>query len=196
MRVILTRGERRAEVDHAGAFAAFYDAQHASVLIAVRATLGDAQLADDAVDEAFVRAAERWSTVRDHERPAAWVYRVAINWATSWRRKWSLRPTRPSEQLDRAHRDQLPDLDLVSQLRTLPLEQRQALVLRYALGLSVRETAQVLGVAEGTVKSSVHRARQRLRDPALGTAGTDRDPAPVRLSVEDRDTQEVLDGRA
>jgi RNA polymerase sigma factor (sigma-70 family) len=172
MRVILTRGERRAEVDHAGAFAAFYDAQHASVLIAVRATLGDAQLADDAVDEAFVRAAERWSTVRDHERPAAWVYRVAINWATSWRRKWSQRPTLPPEVLDRAHRDDLGDVTLLDDLAQLPLAQRQMLVLRYVLGYSVPETATALDVAEGTVKSAVHRARQQLRADLEITDGT------------------------
>jgi RNA polymerase sigma factor (sigma-70 family) len=171
-------------VEDAEAFASFYAAHHGGVLIAVRATLGDAQLASDAVDEAFVRAAERWSTVRDTDRPAAWTYRVAVNWATSWRRKWSLRPTRPVDELDRAQHDVLPDLDLVDRLAELPLEQRQALVLRYAFGLSVREVAAALGVPEGTIKSSVHRARRRLRDEALVT------------DAHDRDDHEVFDGRA
>lgn len=171
-------------MDDAEAFAGFYAAHHGAVLVAVRATLGDAQLASEAVDEAFVRAAERWSTVRDADRPAAWTYRVAVNWATSWRRKWSLRPTRPADELDRAQHDALPDLDLVAQLAGLPLEQRQALVLRYAFGLSVREVAAALGVPEGTIKSSVHRARQRLRDEALVT------------DAADRDDHEVFDGRA
>jgi RNA polymerase sigma factor (sigma-70 family) len=160
-------------VEDADAFAAFYEASYASVTAAVRATLGEAQLARDATDEAFARAAERWEAVRAADRPAAWIYRVAINWAYSWRRKWARRPTRPVEALDGEHRDVMPDLDLARQLAVLPLQQRQMLVLRVAFGMTVTETATVLGVAEGTVKSGVHRAKQRLRDD-----------------------EEVLDGRA
>jgi RNA polymerase sigma factor (sigma-70 family) len=160
-------------VEDADAFTAFYEDSYSSVTAAVRATIGDAQLARDATDEAFARAAERWETVRAADRPAAWTYRVAINWAYSWRRKWARRPTRPVETLDGAHLDVMPDLDLARQLAVLPLQQRQMLVLRVAFGLSVAETAAVLGVAEGTVKSGVHRAKQRLRDD-----------------------EEVLDGRA
>ena len=151
-------------MDDGAAFGAFYAASYASVSAAVRVTVGDVALARDATDEAFTRAAERWGSVRKAERPAAWTYRVAVNWAHSWRRKWAARPTRPAEDLDRGHDDRLPDLDLARQLSVLPVEQRQMLVLRVAFGLSVRETAEVLGVAEGTVKSGVHRAKQRLRD--------------------------------
>lgn len=171
-------------MDDAEAFAAFYRANHGSVLVAVRATLGEAQLAREAVDEAFVRAAERWPKVREADRPAAWTYRVAVNWATSWRRKLSLRPTRPAEKLDRPTEDDLPDPDVAVLLATLPIEQRETLVLRFVFDLSVRQTAEVLGVAEGTVKSTVHRAKQQLRDDAL----------PV--DDEDRNESEVSDGRA
>ena len=150
-------------MDEADAFAAFYEVSYASVSRAVRVTLGDPELARNAVDEAYVRAIERWEIVAAADRPAAWVYRVAINWAHSWRRKWSRRPTRPTEALDRAHEDVLPDVDLARRLAALPLEQRELLVLRVAFGLSVAETAALLGVAEGTVKSGVHRAKQRLR---------------------------------
>lgn len=165
----------------AEAFAAFYEARYASVAAAVRVTLGDTQLARDAVDEAFVRAAERWSEVRHADRPAAWVYRVAVNWAHSWRRKRSRRPTRSVQALDRAHLDDLPDLDLAAQLADLPLQQRQLLVLRVAFGLSVRETAELLGVAEGSVKSGVHRAKQRLRTAAADDGPTE----PVEQEAHD-----------
>lgn len=151
-------------LDDTQGFADFYVGCHASVSAALAVTLGDATLARDAVDEAMTRAAERWPQVRELDRPAGWVYRVGVNWATSWRRKWSLRPTHPTDELDRAHHDVFPDLDLMRQLATLPLRQRQMLVLRYALGFSVEETAAILGVAAGTVKSGVHRAGQRLRD--------------------------------
>lgn len=151
-------------MEDADAFAAFYEASYASVMAAVRATVGEAQLARDATDEAFARAAERWQVVGSAVRPAAWTYRVAVNWAHSWRRKWARRPTRPTEALDGEHLDVMPDLDLARRLAALPLQQRQMLVLRVAFGMSVAEVAAVLGVAEGTVKSGVHRAKQRLRD--------------------------------
>lgn len=180
-------------MDDAPAFAAFYRDNHGPVLAAVRATVGEASLAREAVDEAFVRAAERWPTVAAARQPAAWTYRVAVNWATSWRRKLAIRPTRPASELDREHLDVLPDPDLVDLLATLPLDQRQTLVLRFAFDLSVRETAAVLGVAEGTVKSSVHRAKQQLRDGLLpvddeGHHDRDRDD-------QVRGDREVLDGR-
>lgn len=155
-------------VEDGQGFAEFYRACRLQVYPALVATLGDPRLAEESIDEALTRAAERWSQVRTLERPAGWVYRVGVNWATSWRRKLSLRPTRSFENLDRAHLDVLPDLDLVRMLSDLPLRQRQMLILRFGLGYSVEETAAVLGVATGTVKSGVHRARQQLRhDPEV-----------------------------
>ena len=143
-------------------FATFYGRRRVEVHAAVAVTLGDRQLAVEAVDEAFVRAAERWHEVSRMERPAGWVYRVAVNWATSWRRKWSRRPTLPVEVLDRSHHDDRSTVMLLEGLSRLPLAQRQMLVLRFVLGYSVAETAAALGVAEGTVKSGVHRARRQL----------------------------------
>lgn len=149
-------------MDDREGFAAFYDAHRRELHAAVTVTLGDADLAREAVDEALVRAAERWTQVRTLDRPTGWVYRTAVNWAWSWHRKWRRRPTRPLEELDRATHDALPDLDLRARLASLPLQQRQIVVLRHALQFSVTETAAVLGIAEGTVKSGLHRARQRL----------------------------------
>ena len=155
-----------------GSFSRFYAASRAELCAAVTMTLGDHQLAIDAVDEALARAAERWEQVAEMDRPAGWTYRVAINWATSWRRKWSQRPTLPIEVLDRAHRDDLGDVMMLEQLAQLPLAQRQMLVLRYVLGYSVPQTAEALGVAEGTVKSGVHRARQQLQADVEVSDGT------------------------
>lgn len=156
-------------------FVAFYARTHRPLHRALTATLGDPQLAADAGDEALVRAAERWSQVSQMERPDGWVYRVAVNWATSWRRKWARRPTLPTEMLDRIQLDEHAQ-DLVGLLGHVPLQQRQMLVLRYVLGYSTIETAAALGVAEGTVKSGLHRARRRL--------------------LEALDEAEVRDGRA
>ncbi|MTV24112.1 sigma-70 family RNA polymerase sigma factor [Nitriliruptoraceae bacterium ZYF776] len=182
-------GGRRAHVDDADSFTRFYTAEHGQLVTAVRFTLDDPALAREAVDEAFTRAAERWSSVRDMRNRRGWVYRVAVNWATSWRRKLALRPTRTAEALDRTHQDPVPDVDLAAALRRLPPDHRQALVLRYALGCSVAETAQLLGVAEGTIKSRVHRARAELvEDGSWQLDGFDDDLDDVE--------QEVSDGRA
>jgi RNA polymerase sigma factor (sigma-70 family) len=184
-------------VDDVDAFTAFYTDAYGRVRTAVRATLSDVQLADDATDEAFVRAAERWGQVRAMANRDGWTYRVAVNWATSWRRKLARRPTRPTEELDRAHRDPVPDVDLASALAVLPLDQRQMLVLRYALGCTVREVADALGVAEGTVKSRVHRARRRLLADGTWQDGTDpRRGDTDPFDVEAGGRQGVLDGRA
>lgn len=179
-------------MEHADAFARFYTAEHGQLLTAVRITLGSAHLADDAVDEAFTRAAERWPTVSRSDNPAGWVYRVAINWATSWRRKLALRPTRTAAALDRPHHDPELDVDLVAALAELPLDQREMLVLRYAMGYPVAAVAATLGVAEGTVKSRIHRARQRLIADGSWQAGAD-DPM---VPTDGRDDSEVFDGRA
>jgi len=159
-------------VENAEAFVAFYEQTHRRVHAAVTATLGDSQLAGEAVDEAFVRAAERWRDVRAMQRPGGWVYRVAVNWATSWRRKWLMRrPTVPIEQLDRGQVDVEVDLDLIGQLQQLPVQQRKVLILRHGFGLSVRDTAETLGIAEGTVKSAAHRASQQIRARLEATDG-------------------------
>ncbi len=157
-------------------FTAFYEHHRSPLLRALTATLCDPQLAADATDEALVRAAERWELVSTMARPDGWVYRVGVNWATSWRRKWSRRPTLPATVLDGVHLDDLASVSMLEELVALPLRQRQMLVLRFVLGYSTAETAVALGIAEGTVKSSVSRARGRLRG--------------------DHDGQEVLDGRA
>lgn len=155
-------------VERDGDFIAFYRRDRDRLCRTVTVTVGDASLAVEAVDEAFVRAYERWDQVRGCRQPAAWVYRVAVNWATSWRRKWSRRPTRPVEELDRAHDDRALDTDVLARLRGLPAAHRETLVLRFVFDLSVVDTAEALGVSPGTVKSRVSRALRMLaRQPEV-----------------------------
>jgi DNA-directed RNA polymerase specialized sigma24 family protein len=118
--------------DDAG-FAVFYERHRSWLHRAVTATIGDPQLAAEAADEALVRAAERWEQVSTMKRPEGWLYRVAVNWATSWRRKWSRRPTLPIEALERSESDRHV-YELVDEVGRLPLLQRQTLVLRFVLG--------------------------------------------------------------
>jgi len=155
-----------------GTFSDFYsahrDATYRAVLVATR----NPHRAEDAVQEAFLRAYDRWDSVQHHDRPHAWVIRVALNVATSWwrrhRREQASPPDRPAPP------DARPmDADLVRLVWDLPKRQRQVVALRVLADLSVTDTAQALGMAEGTVKATLHRALRRLRG-ALEADGGDR----------------------
>lgn len=151
-----------------GQFEGFWDRNHDQVTRAVALTVGDVQLAAEAMDEAMVRAYQRWDRVARREDPAGWVYRVACNWATSWRRKMVRRPTRSRDQLDRAVADAYVDVDLLRVVQGLATAHRQVVVLRFYLDWPVARIATALEVAEGTVKSRLHRALHELRESEIG----------------------------
>lgn len=131
---------------------------------ALTLSLGDAQLAGEAVDEAFTRAYARWSRVSQFDDPTAWLYRVATNWATSWLRKRRLRPVRPAEELETATVDAVADHTVLEAIEALPAAQRAVVVLRFYLDWEVPRIASALDVPPGTVKSRLHRALSRLQD--------------------------------
>ncbi|GAA3235361.1 SigE family RNA polymerase sigma factor [Dactylosporangium siamense] len=150
----------RAPVDD---FESFYRAEADRLYRALAVTLGDPHLARDAADEALARAYAHWGKVRDHDNPGGWAFRVGLNWATSWWRK--VRRERPLPSTETGARVDGPDTHagaLVA-LRRLPLPQRAVIVCRVLLDLSTVETAAVLGVAEGTVKSRMARGLAELR---------------------------------
>lgn len=143
-------------------FSDFYAAHLAEVCRAVALTTGDPALARDAVDEAMVRAYERWATVGLYRNPEGWVYRVAVNWAYSRLRRMRrsvLRATTP----DRPVWDAPVDPDLGAALAALPRRHREVLVLRFHRDFTVPEVAAALRIPEGTVKSRLHRALADLR---------------------------------
>jgi RNA polymerase sigma-70 factor (ECF subfamily) len=146
-------------------FDEFYAANYTSLTIQLYAYFGDRQEAQDVAQEAFCRALARWSSVSRYEEPVAWVRRVAWNLAVSkWRRAKTalnfVRRQRPEEaRMDGPGPDRVA---LVRALSTLPDRQRRAMVLRYLGDLTVPEIAEREGVAEGTVKSWLHRARTAL----------------------------------
>lgn len=145
-------------------FAGFWHRNHASLVRALTFTLGDRHLAADAVDEGMVRAFQRWGRVSGMDDPAGWVYRVAYNWATSWLRKMARRPTRSRERLDEVAIDAPGDVDLLRAVLGLSDGHREVVVLRFYMDWSVARIASALNVAEGTVKSRLHRALAKLRD--------------------------------
>jgi RNA polymerase sigma-70 factor (ECF subfamily) len=155
-------GEVVLEAHDVRTFDAFYAASRTSIGRAVALAVGDVDLAGDATDEAMARAYERWALVSRLERPEGWVYRVAVNWAVSVlrRRRRSLhRLYEPSS----ADSPPVPDPAVHDALGSLDVKHRSVVVCRHLLGWSVAETADALGVHEGTVKSRLHRALRVLK---------------------------------
>lgn len=141
-------------------FEAFYAAERPGLGRAVAFALGDADLAADAVDEAFARAYERWGTVAGGN-PPAWVYRVAMNWALSVLR----RRRRSQHRLYAPPPGDQPMAEpaVHAALAELDPKHRSVVVCRHLLGWSVAETAAALQLREGTVKSRLSRATSILQ---------------------------------
>jgi len=154
-------------------FAAWVAARRPALLRAAVAITGDRDSAEDLVQTALAAVFPRWSTIRDHRAAEGYVRRAMVNQNVSWsRQRW--RSTERStadvpEPSERWVAMSLPrsapaGTALWSLVSSLPPRQRSAVVLRYYEDLSEAETAEVLRVTVGTVKSSTSRALARLRD--------------------------------
>jgi RNA polymerase sigma-70 factor (ECF subfamily) len=146
---------------------AFLTTEYAKVVAAISLVTGQRQAAEDAVAEALARAWDRSARGETIDSLAAWVTRVALNLARSrWRRlraeARARRRLAAPEVDDGSSTDRR--LDVERALSALPRRQREATVLRYYLGLNVAEIAATLGVTDGTVKTSLHRARSALAE--------------------------------
>lgn len=143
------------------AFETFYDGHYASVCRALTVALRDRQLAEDSAQEAFTRAYVYWRRVSRMDRPAAWVYVVAVRVALK-RRGRSALPTDATASPDLAQA--VVDREtLNAAIDALPERQRIAVVLRYHADLPLAQVADAMGCAVGTVKSTLHAAVQRLQ---------------------------------
>ncbi|MEU5788079.1 sigma-70 family RNA polymerase sigma factor [Micromonospora purpureochromogenes] len=145
-------------------FDRFYAGHVDRVHRALALALGDPGLAREATDEAMARAYARWDRISRLDNPAGWVFRVGLNWATSWWRK--VRRERPAMPEERHPAVAAPDpaaLAARTALDRLPTTQRTVIVCRILLELSTAETAAVLDLSEGTVKSRLSRGLAELR---------------------------------
>ena len=144
-------------------FDAFYRRSRVELARGLTMALGDRDLAVEAVDEAFTRAYERWSSLRDLDRPEGWVYRVAMNWALSVLRRRRRGHHRFYDPNRERSETSVADPAVEAALAELDAKHRSVVVCRHLLGWSVAETATALGVREGTVKSRLHRAHLILK---------------------------------
>jgi RNA polymerase sigma-70 factor (sigma-E family) len=151
-------------------FEEFYAAARDDCLRVVLISVGDRDLAEDLVAEAFARAWMSWPKVRKHPSPRAWIVRTSLNVRVSWWRR-RRREVALADHDTAAAASPYPGLDssLVTALRRLPSRQREVIVLRLLLDLDTATTAQTLGMPAGTVASHLHRGLAALRRdiPAL-----------------------------
>ena len=135
---------------------------------AARLILRNTDRAEDAVQEALVRAWQQLPSLRDPDRFDAWVYRLLVNACADEGRRVG-RWTREIKaiRLDASVPDagsNLADRDLLERgFRRLKPEQRAILVLHYYLGLPTPDIAATLGIPKGTAKSRLHYATEAMR---------------------------------
>lgn len=133
--------------------------------------LFDAQHADDATQEVFVRAYDGLRRFGFRAQPFTWLYRTTRYVCNEFNRK------RPMESLEaeppdsKSNPQRAADADDISKrvrelVAGLPERQREVVLLRIFEDLSVAETANAMGCREGTVKALLHKATQRLRSDA------------------------------
>jgi RNA polymerase sigma-70 factor (sigma-E family) len=137
-------------------------AQHAASLLRLAELLtGDRALAEELVQEAFVRSWRHWGRLRQDGSALAYVRQTLVNLTRdSFRRRFREARhrllTQPVATTDGPDVDRRVDLERA--LARLPLRKRACVVLRFYADLSEEDTARVLGVSVGTVKSQTHKA--------------------------------------
>jgi RNA polymerase sigma-70 factor (ECF subfamily) len=154
------------------AIRAFVTSDYPRIVTALSVMCGSRVVAEDAVQQALAKAWERAERGERIDHLAAWVTVAARNLVRSWfrrvrveRRARAALRDQPVSRESTATSDEHVDVERA--LAGLTKIQRDTTVLHYYLGMSVAEIAAALGVAEGTVKSTLYRARQILA-PALG----------------------------
>ena len=178
--------------DEFGAFfAANIDRAHR---VAWRLLAGEHAAAEDVVQDAFIRAFRSLSSFRGDSSLDTWFYRILVRTAHNQKR-WQWLRTRWNDAAESGEeqpaQDATPDALLKRRLNAavtrLGRHQRDAFVLVHLEGFTVRDSAVLLGKAEGTIKSHLHRALSKLRaelgDIERGEPRNERENKTLRASA-------------
>jgi RNA polymerase sigma-70 factor (sigma-E family) len=167
MEAVLTFGEATALRRGSTAFEEAFPRLYADAYRVAFRLLGERSEAEDVAQEACARAYSRWSSVHDYAEP--WCVRVAGNLALDVLRA----RTRALKRQERLVSEHAPvtsaagsdeRLDLYAALQDLPKRQREAVVLRYLGDQSEEQTAALLGLSVGSVKTHASRGIAKLRE--------------------------------
>jgi RNA polymerase sigma-70 factor (ECF subfamily) len=139
--------------------------------LAWRLVGGDEAAAEDVVQNAFIKAYRNLARFRGESRLESWFYRIVVNETHNYRRwrrvrdLWQAQQTEePVDAAQYAPGDPGLRQRISVALEALSSTQRDVFVLVHFEGFTVREAAEVLGRSEGTVKTHLRRALQRLRE--------------------------------
>jgi RNA polymerase sigma-70 factor (sigma-E family) len=151
-------------------FRDFVTRQRGALLRTAWLLTGDHGHAEDLVQTALLKTYRHWSRVSGAGDPIAYVRRVLVTTATSWRRRRMSTEQVMDAVPDAGYEDRYPERSavVVAALRDLPPRMRAVVVLRFYEDHSEAVTAQLLGCSVGTVKTQASRAMARLRT-ALAT---------------------------
>ncbi|MFH1763975.1 MAG: sigma-70 family RNA polymerase sigma factor [Gemmatimonadota bacterium] len=161
----------RAQTGDARAFEALYRRLVGRIYALCLRMARDAQRAEELTQDVFVRAWERLGSFRGESEFTTWLHRLAVNVVLQEGRAKGRRESReesmadPGEYLGRVRED-FPGtrMDLERAIASLPEGARRVVVLRDVYGYKYDEIAKMQGVALGTVKAQIHRARKLMRE--------------------------------
>jgi RNA polymerase sigma-70 factor (sigma-E family) len=167
MRVMKPAEARRMGIRGRARLADLYEIHGPHALRLAYVLTGDREVAQDLVQDAFVRLAGRFANLRDPKAFHSYLLKTIVNLANMhFRRKRIERAYVDSRRPERCD-ERLPDIEGYEEIRAALMKinsrQRAAIVLRFYEDLTEAQTAEVLGCATGTVKSLVHRGLQTLR---------------------------------
>ncbi|MFJ6892445.1 SigE family RNA polymerase sigma factor [Streptomyces hokutonensis] len=169
-------------------FREFVAARSRSLLHTAYLLTGDWEQGRDLVQTALASTARRWSRLRDRQQPETYVRRAIYHAhidrfrLLSWGKETvtDTLPEPPAQAADWAD-TVVQRQDIMAALRRLPKRQRAVIVLRYFEDLPDPEIAEILGIAQGTVRSQTHKALTSLR-AAFAEAGPAATPSPSPAS--------------
>jgi RNA polymerase sigma-70 factor (sigma-E family) len=158
-----------AMTDRDADFTAYLGARQPRLLGIAYLLTGDRHQAEDLLQTSLAKLYLSWDSIRDRGSVDAYVRRIMVNENNSlWRRAWRRREVPTDEVPDSTPVHDRPDEGLGAAVwdvvQTLPRKARAVVVLRYYEQLSEAETADVLGISVGTVKSQCSRALAALRE--------------------------------
>lgn len=185
---------RRMQADELDAFEAFFARYRTPIYRTAYGLTGDPHAAEEVLQDTFARAYQRRATLRRDVSPLPWLHRVAVNLCYSHlsRRRPAQEPIAeeeasalPDDSIAPAERAEQAELRQIVRdgVAALPMKHQAVVVLYYLYGHSLQETATLLGLRLGTVKSRLHYALRALRSHLEGDDRFSGAYHPVRLDL-------------
>lgn len=133
--------------------------------------LKDWALAEDAVQEVFIKAYRYISEFRKESSEKTWLTSIAINICKNYRRtNWfrkvqvGIEKTETYNMLEDELINQINQSELLKQVMELPIKYREVILLYYYQDFKVNEITEILGISESSIKMRLNRARKKLKD--------------------------------